>query len=248
MGTHPIFESDFDCLTDFAFRFYLLVLLVSHIVSLGNIIKMIEVEEKMQNTEITDSTQKTVEPIAELDHKHPLQNRWTLWFFKNEKGKQWKDNCRPVTTFDTVEDFWAIYNHIQLSSKLPTGCDYMLFKEGIVPEWEDAKNRDGGRWLLTTDKKKRAADLDRIWLETLLCLIGEAFDDASEDICGAWVQIRQKNDKVAIWTGDASNKERVMSIGRKFQNRLNIAPDSLFYQKHTDSANKQGSVSKGMRL
>jgi len=46
MGTHPIFESDFDCLTDFAFRFYLLVLLVSHIVSLGNIIKMIEVEEK----------------------------------------------------------------------------------------------------------------------------------------------------------------------------------------------------------
>ena len=73
----------------------------------------------------------------------------------------------------------------------------MLFKEGIVPEWEDAKNRDGGRWLLTTvssllaqskikkivqDKKKRAADLDRIWLETLLCLIGEAFDDASEDV------------------------------------------------------------------
>ena len=60
---------------DFAFRFYLLVLLVSHIVSLGNILNMIEVEEKMQNTEITDSTQKTVEPIAELDHKHPLQNR-----------------------------------------------------------------------------------------------------------------------------------------------------------------------------
>ena len=32
------------------------------------------------------------------------------------------------------------------------------------------------------DKKKRQADLDRIWLETLLCLIGEAFDDASEDV------------------------------------------------------------------
>ena len=33
---------------------------------------MIEVEEKMQNAEIND---KTVEPITELDHKHPLQNR-----------------------------------------------------------------------------------------------------------------------------------------------------------------------------
>ena len=30
--------------------------------------------------------------------------------------------------------------------------------------------------------KRRSADLDRIWLETLLCLIGEAFDDASEDV------------------------------------------------------------------
>ena len=36
--------------------------------------------------------------------------------------------------------------------------------------------------IFIQDKKKRAADLDRIWLETLLCLIGEAFDDASEDV------------------------------------------------------------------
>ena len=26
----------------------------------------------------------------------------------------------------------------------------MLFKDGIVPEWEDDRNRSGGRWLLTT--------------------------------------------------------------------------------------------------
>ena len=72
----------------------------------------------------------------------------------------------------------------------------MLFKNGIEPTWEDERNREGGRWLLTTvkihflhsakkilqDKKKRSQDLDRIWLETLLCLIGEAFDSASEDV------------------------------------------------------------------
>lgn len=200
---------------------------------------MIEAEELKPKIEIPESG-KTVEPI-EHEHKHPLQNRWSLWFFKNEKGNQWKDNLRLVTSFNTVEDFWAIYNHIQLSSKLPTGCDYMLFKEGIEPTWEDGANREGGRWLLTTDKKKRAQDLDRIWLETLLCLIGEAFDEASEDVCGAWVQIRQKADKVAIWTSDSAKKQRVMGIGKKFQNRIKLAPNSLFYQKHTDTANKTGS-------
>ena len=36
--------------------------------------------------------------------------------------------------------------------------------------WEDKKNKEGGRWLVNTDKKIRQSDLDRCWLETV-CLI-----------------------------------------------------------------------------
>ena len=39
--------------------------------------------------------------------KHPLQNRWAMWFFKNDKARDWCDNLRLVTTFATVEDFWG---------------------------------------------------------------------------------------------------------------------------------------------
>ncbi|ETE58778.1 Eukaryotic translation initiation factor 4E type 1B, partial [Ophiophagus hannah] len=38
-----------------------------------------------------------------------------------------------VTKFDTVEDFWALYSHIQLARKLTSGCDYSVFKDGIEP-------------------------------------------------------------------------------------------------------------------
>ena len=38
-----------------------------------------------------------------------------------------------------VEDFWALYNHIELASRLAAGCDYSLFKEGIKPMWEDER-------------------------------------------------------------------------------------------------------------
>ena len=31
----------------------------------------------------------------------------------------------PVTT---VEDFWALYNHIQMPSKLPAASDYSFFQ------------------------------------------------------------------------------------------------------------------------
>ena len=38
-----------------------------------------------------------------------------------------------------VEDFWALYNHIELASRLQAGCDYSLFKEGVKPMWEDER-------------------------------------------------------------------------------------------------------------
>ena len=64
----------------------------------------------------------------DLHVKHPLQNTWSLWFFKNDKSKSWANNLRKITNFDTVEDFWSIYNHIQVASKIGLGCDYSLFK------------------------------------------------------------------------------------------------------------------------
>ncbi|XP_076794911.1 eukaryotic translation initiation factor 4E type 1B isoform X2 [Arvicanthis niloticus] len=97
---------------------------------------------------------------------HPLQYRWVLWFFKNDRSRAWQDNLQLVTKFNTVEDFWAMYSHVKLASKLSSGCDYALFKEGIQPMWEDSRNKRGGRWLLSIAKQQRHIELDRLWLET----------------------------------------------------------------------------------
>lgn len=49
----------------------------------------------------------------------------------------------------------------------------------------------------------------------ILCMIGEAFDEWGDEICGAVVNIRGKGDKIALWTADASkNKtEGILAIG-----------------------------------
>nr|XP_040029875.1 eukaryotic translation initiation factor 4E-1A-like isoform X1 [Gasterosteus aculeatus aculeatus] len=223
--------------------------------------------------------------------KHPLQNKWALWFFKNDKSKTWQANLRLISKFDTVEDFWALYNHIQLSSNLMSGCDYSLFKDGIEPMWEDARNRRGGRWLITLSKQQRRADLDRFWLETvrsvlrrycfvrgprdavlsrwvtpwvkcpdrapvdslnrcplfpqLLCLVGEAFDDHSDDVCGAVINVRAKGDKIAVWTTEYENKEAITHIGRVYKERLGVPQKVIIgYQSHADTATKSGSTTK----
>jgi translation initiation factor 4E len=103
--------------------------------------KLGDLVEHMDNVKITDSSSAELSPLAGPDKvvKHPLQNAWTLWFFKNEKGRSWEENQRSIITVTTVEDFWSLYNHIEVASKLPPGSDYSLFKEGIFPDWEDKR-------------------------------------------------------------------------------------------------------------
>lgn len=55
-------------------------------------------------------------------------------------------------------------------------------------------------------------DVLSVWLQ-MLCLIGEAFDDYSDDVCGAVVNIRTKGDKIAVWTTDYENKDAITHIG-----------------------------------
>jgi len=177
--------------------------------------------------------------------KHPLQNSWTLWFYKNDKNKSWEANQREIITFSTVEDFWALYNHIELASRLSAGCDYSLFKEGIKPMWEDDKNRRGGRWLINLEKKHRSSSLDNFWLEVVLCLIGETFESESVLVNGAVVNVRGKGDKIAMWLCDAKPQDSIVRIGQKLKKRLGIDDKTLIgYEVHSDTMAKQGSMAK----
>jgi translation initiation factor 4E len=189
------------------------------------------------------AAEEAVDP--ELLIKHPLQNTWALWYFKNDKRNNWLDNQKIITTFSTVEDFWALFNYIQPASKLAPGCDYSMFKDGIQPMWEDERNKRGGRWLINLDKRKRGAELDRFWLETVLCLIGEAFDECSEEICGAVINIRPKGDKLGLWTRDCTQRDANIKIGKVFKSRLNFPPDVVIdYEAHADTMSKSGSMAK----
>ena len=68
-------------------------------------------EQENQQGATSKAQGMEVEQVGKVDPelliKHPLQNRWSLWFFKNDKLKEWADNLRVITSFDTIEDFWG---------------------------------------------------------------------------------------------------------------------------------------------
>lgn len=62
-------------------------------------------QEKQHAAERTEETVGGVD--ADMLIKHPLQNQWTLWFYKPDRQKDWAENQREVINFDTIEDFWS---------------------------------------------------------------------------------------------------------------------------------------------
>ncbi|KAH0870829.1 hypothetical protein HID58_077851 [Brassica napus] len=67
----------------------------------------------------------------------------------------------------------------------------------------------------------------------LLALIGEQFDHGDE-ICGAVVNIRGKQERISIWTKNASNEAAQVSIGRQWKEFLDYT-NSIGFIIHEDA-------------
>ncbi|MEW5301894.1 MAG: hypothetical protein WDW36_004720 [Sanguina aurantia] len=184
--------------------------------------------------------------LPDFEKKHPLEHRWTLWF-DNPLAKQtttaFGQTLRPVHTFATVEDFWCLYNNIRTPGHLIPNATFYLFKEGIEPKWEDAKNINGGCWTVSLNRGGSSKQqIDAWWLNSVMATIGEQFTEGDE-ICGVAVNIRQKGDRIEMWTRTSSNEAAQTSIGKQLRQFLDI-PDSqrigfsVFAEKLTSSKAK----------
>ncbi|KAF3968689.1 hypothetical protein ACB098_02G091800 [Castanea mollissima] len=201
-----------------------------------------EVAMEPSSTAAAAAAETETVPTAVTKEPHRLERKWTFWFDNQSKPKQgaaWGTSLRKVYTFDTVEDFWCLYDQIFKPSKLPANADFHLFKAGIEPKWEDPECAAGGKWSITSNRK---ASLDTMWLETMMALIGEQFDEADE-ICGVVASVRQRQDKLALWTRTAANEATQMSIGRKWKEIIDIT-DKITYSFHDDSKRERSAKSR----
>ncbi|KAH8305016.1 hypothetical protein KR059_001965, partial [Drosophila kikkawai] len=174
----------------------------------------------------------------ELGMKHLLQHTWTVWHWENDRSKAWSDMLSDVTSFNTVEDFFSVYYFIKPPSDLKIFNDYMVFKQGIRPMWEDDYNKEGGRWIMLLDKASKAFS-DKLWHDLLLCIIGECFE-YSDQICGVVINVRNKANKLSLWTRNSRNAQAIMTIGNQLKQFLHLGEMEIQYQGHKDAMVQHG--------
>lgn len=128
-----------------------------------------------------DTRNKEME--TEATNSHLLKREWSLWYFERETGKSWDECFHDVAACKSIEEFWILFNSIKLPTEIDEGCNYALFESSVRPMWEDERNQNGGRWIITLEKRVDCDEVNRLWLDTLLILIEEQMSGASS-ICG----------------------------------------------------------------
>lgn len=170
----------------------------------------------------------------------PLHGTWTIWFDNPRlapPGSDWKENLKQCATFATIEDFWHCFNNLKPASQLTSNSNYSIFRKGIEPSWEDKANCDGGKFVLTINKKdSKKGKLDEWWLFTVLAVLGETMDAKGGDqVNGAVVSIRKSQDKIALWL-KTSDRDTCVAVGERWKKALMLEKPMIRYQTHKDAA------------
>lgn len=155
-----------------------------------------------------------------------LNTKWTMYFrCKDTKEKKEQEGYQPnqiqkLCEINTIKEFWQMLNHMTPPSNIQKRMspNLMFFRENILPEWEDKENSDGGLWSFSITGRNLREKLNEMWYETLMHLIGEQII-YSEYITGVYLQKRQREDRIQLWTKNAPNDIQ-KAIGKSFKNIL----------------------------
>lgn len=134
----------------------------------------------------------------------------------------------------------SVFNNSPTCDCLMPNTDFMFFKSDVKPEWEDAKNRKGGKWVVTIEKQHmKEVNVQTIWEEALLSLVGCQYED-TEDINGIVLSLRERFYRFSLWVRkEETAKELIKRIGTTFRSVCKIPLSiQVVYQLHANALKK----------
>lgn len=141
-----------------------------------------------------------------------LLRKWSAWYLIPDRfttrDANWNEFLHELGEFDSIEDFWAMYNSLEKSALLPKGCRHYIFKSGVPPLWEDRQNSNGFEISVSHPiaKSKRSKITDR-FTDVVLSLIGETISN-SELINGIEFRVRTEMYMISLWVASSSEEAR----------------------------------------
>ena len=141
-------------------------------------------------------------------NKTKLENSFSFWYRISDDIAQYQapkqaldkkiyeTQVKKIHEFDTVEEFWGIFQHLRKPDSCKPGIEFMMFKEPIKPMWEDEGNKNGGKISIKLRKEYTTI----IWEEMIFALIGGILPkEMKDEINGIVVTSRKEFNTLQIW-------------------------------------------------
>ena len=160
--------------------------------------------------------------------ENPLKNKWCLWAHYPQ------DNDWSVDSYHKICEFENVNGTIAITETIPEGiiknCMLFLMKDGILPIWEDAKNRNGGCFSYKVNNK---CVVD-VWKDLSYVLVGNTISSDKkfvDAISGLTISPKKNFCIIKIWMENCDNQNpRVVTKEMK-----HLTHEGCIFKKHTPS-------------
>lgn len=133
-----------------------------------------------------------------------------MFVFKNRRLAEIE--FQPLITFVTQDDYDDHTDSIVRS--------YFIFKDGVMPLWEDEYNVFGGCWSLIwknnlpNDESNSKKTSKYVWKQVVNVLTDPIMIKYIDEICGVGLTIRSnKTYKITVWNRNSDDTITKMLIG-----------------------------------
>ena len=133
-----------------------------------------------------------------MSKSQKLSNKFVFWYHINEisADQEYESQIKKLAEFETLEDFWAIFQYLKKPDDCKQAIEFQLFKNQIKPMWEDENNKNGGRIAL----KLRKEFSNLVWEELVFAFIGGYFDkEIKDEINGLVINCKKDFNTLQIW-------------------------------------------------
>lgn len=148
------------------------------------------------------------QPLNENQQKTKIEQKFAFWYRISDESlllqpksqplnqNEYENQVKKIAEFDTIEDFWSIFQHLRKPDSCKPGIEFQMFKDKIKPMWEDEFNKQGGKISI----KLRKDFTTIIWEEMIFALIGGVLPKVVKDeINGIVVSSRKECNVLQIW-------------------------------------------------
>eukprot|EP00440_Ansanella_granifera_P053919 gb/GFBE01058454.1/.p1 GENE.gb/GFBE01058454.1/~~gb/GFBE01058454.1/.p1 ORF type:complete len:232 (+),score=38.26 gb/GFBE01058454.1/:1-696(+) len=191
-----------------------------------------------------------------LPESLPLRHKWVVWqqlMAAGAKTVPYGQSTKQIATVETVEEFWRTWDLLPQPSELITrrmvqkeSSDniltvdaLMFFRDGVLPQWEDAANQEGGHFQFQLKSSIGGAQIDEYWNNLVLATVGDTMEPAGM-ITGMRLvdKLSAKGNtpgviRMEVWFDSVADQEAVQLLQRNIERcmatrtlegRLGIAP------------------------